>query len=247
MAAAHFDAGRIEFVRDYEQLLKHWPSDVKWPLTAIAGEMARPVPFVVNILTELTDRELDIHDPISYREADRILTIIKQRLRPEIELFELQRLKLREKIKNDYTSLAGKIRDLCKVKNWHSAYRTLSYFAGQHQNNMDPELFVSICDECLRLGQKAGINHQELGIWLRKSVSYGVREASVDAFEDTLDLIEVYAPYFLEDSSGGGERLVASILGSLTRTAVELAMVDRLREFCQGLDIELELFGSRNR
>lgn len=247
MAAVHFDAGRIEFVRDYEQLLRHWPSDVKWPLTAIAGEMDRPIPFVVNILTELTDRELDIHDPISYREADRILTIIKQRLRPEMELFELQRQKLREKIRADYSVLSGKIRQLSQIKNWHSAYRTLSYFAGQHQNRMDPDLFVSVCDECLRLGQKAKINHQELGIWLQKSVTYGVREASVDAFEDTLDLIEVYSPYFLEDPSGGGERLVASILGSLTRTAVELAMVDRLREFCQSLDIELELFGSRQR
>ncbi len=227
----------LKFVEEFERLVTQWPQDTKLALTQIAEQTQVTLPKVADYILDILDRAIDIHDPISFKEAEKALNHLKQRLRAEIEADKRRIQREKDLAHTAYEKTMGKVLDLQAGKNWYSAYRTLSYFAGVHEKKLNSEVLTSICNDCLRLGVKAGVNFQELALWLQKGVAIITTRICPDSLEDALDFVDTYGEHFLKEESGKGKRFLTSILSQLNPAAAEWGLAGKIDE----LYVELNL------
>lgn len=230
-------AERLDFIDAFEDLVRSWPADEKWPLTEISGRTKTKISLVVSYIMEISDKEIDIHDPLTYKEADKLLNIFKSRMRIEIEANQERLSRMRDRAIQAYDLAAEKVRIFQVEKNWYAAYKTLSYFCGEQEANLSPDTLLSICSECLRLGVKANVNLQELSQWMQKGIRLALAQGNIEAFEDALDFFDAYSGYFLTEPSGKGKRLISSILAHLNVSAADMGMTQKLNEIILGLNI----------
>ena len=229
--------GILGFFTAFETLISDWPADEKRPLTDISERIGFNLPQIVEYLSDVIDKAGDVHEPISRKEADKGLLLLKQRKRADIEAHERREQKAREKVIAAFDATMDKVRKLQSGQNWYSAYRTLSYFAGVNASYLSSDTMLNICNDCLRLGIKSEVNFQELGRWLNKGIEISLQTGTPDSFEDALDFIDAYGDYFLADARDRGEAFLNRILGGLNRPAINLGKLDRLDAVAQELKL----------
>ncbi|MEZ4742264.1 MAG: hypothetical protein R3B45_07440 [Bdellovibrionota bacterium] len=125
-------------------------------------------------------------------------------MRPQIEARERRLEENRKKAAIAFDRMMGKVQIFLADGNTHSAYKTVTYFAGQYEQNLSPELLVTAASEAVRIGIKAKTNIQELGKWLHKGVATAMSSQAREGIEESLDLIDAYGEYFYQKTLAKG-------------------------------------------
>lgn len=215
----------IEFYFRFKELYTLWQktSLYSYSLTQIAEQTQTTLPYVIKYLSESLSTELEITRRITLKEAKVILEILSQKHKNEIE----ERTRFLER-KTQSVILAHqknleKADKLQLAQKWDHAFRTLSYFAGEHEEDLPKDLFVNLCSNIVRSGIKSeNINLQEISRWLRKGVERNLKEYNQESLKDALDLIETYSLYFQREPSGKGKLVLIEILGLVETPACDL-------------------------
>lgn len=209
----------LSFIDELEKMLAANPSSKKLSFSEIAEGTKTSVPVVLDYLAGAITDSLDIHDPVAKKEIEHALSSLKQRMHHKLESERRRLLILRERSVRALDRTMDKVRIFQLQKNWHSAYRTLSYYAGNHKAHLSNETFVTVCGDCLRLGIKADTNLQELSQWLQLGVRACLASESRSSLEDALDFIDAYKEYFDRSS---GEKLVNKLLNEIMAPSPDL-------------------------
>lgn len=220
----------LDFIFELEKVLKVWPDNVKWSIVQISDKTASKVPHVVECLTDVLGKSIDVHDPMTYNEVNKAYNSLRDRYRQEIEERKLKDRLAVENAIASYDNIMSKVRVMETTKNWRSAYKTLNYFYGIHHKKIPGDLKVNLCNECLRLGIKENINFQELSQWLKRGITHLISRPSEDAIEDALDFLDAYGDYFLSEPRGKGEHFLTNLFLMLKPSAMEFDLSEKLNE-----------------
>ena len=68
--------GLVDFIIALGQVLPQWPENTKWSLGQIAQYTHAALPQVLEYMSFGLDRTLDVHEPLSYKDAERCLKSI---------------------------------------------------------------------------------------------------------------------------------------------------------------------------
>lgn len=227
----------LNFLLELERVLKLWPDNVKWSLVDIAEKTDSKVPHVVECISEVLNKSLDVHEPLTYNEVNKAHMVLMDRKRPELEALK-QREKLAvQKSIDSFAQTMDKIRIMEITRNWRSAYKTLNYFYGIHNTRLPVEDKVIICNECLRLGIKEQINFQELSQWLKRGIQHLLSSPSTTSIEDALDFLDAYGDYFLSEPRGKGEKFLTNMFLLLKPSAMEFDLSVKLNEVARELEL----------
>jgi hypothetical protein len=224
------EAMMLDFILELERMLKIWPDGVKWSLVQIAEQTQTKVPLVVEYLTEVLSKNPDVHDPLSYNEVSKAFLVLRERNKAQLEAHHERERKAIQGAIEAYEQVMDKVRLMEIAKNRRSAYRTLNYTYGNYINLLPSEIKTQICDDCLRIGIKEGINFQELSQWLQRGIQHLMDSPSRDSVEDALDFLEAYGDYFLTEANGKGEKFLTNLLLRLKPAAMEFDLSPKLNE-----------------
>lgn len=227
----------LDFMLALERLLKVWPDNVKWNMVQIADQTHTRVHHVVESLTEVMNKTIDIHEPLSFNEVAKAHAILLERNRGALESRRRSEMAAVEKSLDAYDRVFEKVRAMQAEKNWRGAYRTLSYFYGVHKERLPRDYIVQICDECMRLGSKADVNFQEQSQWLRLGIQNLIASPSPERVDDALDLLDAYGDCFLQLSAAKGEQFLTNIFLALKPAAMEFNLTPRLNAVAQDLSL----------
>mgnify|MGYP001595806702 CR=1 FL=1 len=205
----------IDFIYKLNDVLPSWPNGSKWNLKQISEATQTSLPHVLQFLCEGLGKEVDISATIGLDEATEAILYLSKRVKNQIEQREREFAEKRAKALTTYEKLCEKIRQTQMLGNWHNAFRTLSYFAGESEAVLPRETMLTVVSEIIRTGIKAQANIQELGQWLQKGIAIGMSYHSKDGLEEALDLIDAYGEHFLADDSGKGPLVIGNILAVL--------------------------------
>lgn len=228
----------LDFICELEVVLGKWPEGDAWSLAQIADQTHTSVPQVVDFLSEILDRELEVHESLSRAEAVQAFTVLSERMADELAARQRHIELRRDKAVKAYDVAMEKVRVLLVAKNWRSAYKSLTYYVGCYEKDVPKDLLLNLCGECLRLGVKSGANLQELSQWLRKGIAACLLgEGSSAAVEDALDFLDAYGECFMDSSDDRGRRLIANVLASVKGHAEAHDLVSRFDTLRQDLRI----------
>jgi hypothetical protein len=227
----------LDFILEFERVLKQWPEGNNWSITQIADYTGSSIPQVVDILSDVLNREIEVHENLSLQDAAHGLKILKERMQHQLIARQRRIEAHREKAVKAYDMAMEKARVLQMTKNWRNAYKTLSYYAGRYEKDLPEELLLSLCNECIRLGIKSDANMQELSQWLRKGVAACVKNPSPEAIEDAMDFIEAYSDHFKEGAPDGGRNLLGSVLGYLRDPVINFNLMTQYDTLLKEINI----------
>lgn len=211
----------LNFVLEFERIIGRWPDNTPWTISQIADYTNSSVSTTVDAISTSLNREFDIQETISATEGRQVLQCLRERMSRQLEARLRKIQSEKDSAMRAYDLTMDSIRVSQQAKDWRTAYKTLSYFVGRYEKNIDQALLVSLCGDCIRLGQKAGCNVPELGSWLRKAVESAALSGSADAVEDALDFIDAYGELFSADMQGVGGKIINNAL-----TVLEIPSLD---------------------
>lgn len=211
----------LNFVLEFERVIGKWPENTPWTISQIADYTNASVSTAVDAISTSLNREFDIQETISATEGRLVLQCLRERMSRQLDARLRKIQSEKDAAMRSYDLTMDSIRVSQQAKDWRTAYKTLSYFVGRYEKNIDQHLLVSLCGDCIRLGQKAGCNVQELGSWMRKAVESAALSGSPDAVEDALDFIDAYGEIFMADSQGVGGKILTNAL-----TVLEIPSLD---------------------
>ena len=192
---------------------------------------------MVELITEVLNKNLDVHEPLSYNDVHKAHVILMDRKRPELEAMRLKEKQSTQKSIESFHSMMEKIRIMETTRNWRSAYKSLNYFYGIHHTRLPSEYQVQICNECLRLGIKEQINFQEISQWLKRGIKLLMSRPSEEAIEDALDFLDAYGDYFLTEQKAKGEKFLTNLFLMLKPSAMEFDLSGKLNEVARDLEL----------
>jgi hypothetical protein len=227
----------LDFMFALERLLKIWPDNAKWDITQIAKASDTRIHLVLEFLSDVLGKELEVHEPLSFNEVSRARALMYDRLRGEIEKKKQQELKAAEEAGLLYEKMLEKVRAMQITGNWRGAYKTLSYFYGLHRSRLAADIMIQIADECLRSGIKSLINFQELAQWLKIGMEAFCRSHTSDVVEEALDFVDAYGNHFLESDPEKGEQLLKNIFLMLKPSAMEFDLTPKFNDVALGLNL----------
>jgi len=205
----------IDFIYKLNSILPTWPNGSQLTLSQISEATATEVPHVLHYLGEGLSKEIDVIDTFSIEEATTAVDLLSKKMRPQIEAREKKLAENRKKAAIAYDRMMEKVRVYLASGNAHSAYKTITYFAGQHEQILPEDILITAASDAVRIGIKANTNVQELGRWLQKSVAVAMKAQTRDGIEEALDLVDAYGEYFLSEDTGKGPLLLGNILAAL--------------------------------
>lgn len=228
----------LDFLLELEKVLKIWPDNVKYNIVQLADKTKAKVPYVVDFVSDILGKNLDVHEPMSFNEVNKALALLKDRYRHEIEAMRQQeQVKIQASI-TAYEQTISKVPIMEITKNYRSAYKTLNYFYGVHHKMLPMDLNVNLCNECLRIGIKEQINFQELSQWLMRGIKHLISHPSGETIEDALDFLDAYGDYFLSEPRGKGEHFLTNLFLMLKPSAMEFDLSSKLNEVAGELKLE---------
>jgi hypothetical protein len=225
----------IEFISELERILVKWPEGAVWKLSQLADYTRTPSPKVADFFFGAFGRTFDIEGTVSREEAQQALTTMKETFSGELQARQKFLEERQQNAVRDYDRTMDRVRALQQDKNWHNAYRTLTYYFGRYEKDIPCELLVDVCNDCLRLGIKAQVNLQELGVWMRKIVDLAHNTPSEQALENVLDFIDAYGTHFAKAPGEQGRKLLRGIMGGLKETFEQHGLTPRLDALTQEL------------
>lgn len=211
----------LEFALAFEKVLNRWPDNTPWTIAQIADFTNCSVSTSVDAISTTLNREFDVQETITPAEGRQVLALLKERLHRQLEARERRIQEDRNAAMRAYDLTMERIRISQMAKDWRSSYKTLAYFVGRYDKNINHDLLVSLCGDCIRLGAKAGFNTQELGQWFRKAVEAAILCGSSDALADALDFVDAYCEIFSSDTTGVGQKILNSALNVLEIPAID--------------------------
>lgn len=209
----------IDFIYKLNEVLPSWPTGAKRSLTQVSELTGTSMPHLIQYLSEGLGKDLEVGGFITSDEAVEAIELLSKRIQPQIEERERMLEERRQFAMRAYDRAMDKMRVMQLEKKWHAAFRTLSYFTGQYENDLAKDVLISLCSEAVRTGIKAEANMQELGQWLQKGVAIAMAQHSRQGIEEALDLIDAYGEHFLAEDSGKGPLLLGNILAVLEEPA----------------------------
>jgi hypothetical protein len=227
----------LDFICELERVLSKWPDAASWSVAQIADYTGTGVPQVVDFLSDTLERELEVHESLTRTDGVNALAILKDRMSVQLAAREKRLAVRREKAIRAYDVTMDKVRVLLGEKNGRSAYKTLSYYVGRHEKDVPDELLLSLCGECLRLGQKSGANLQELSQWFRKGVAACLNSGSQESIEEAFDFIDAYSELFVDDGTERGRRLISNVLDSIKVQAESFNLTPQLDTLAKDLGL----------
>jgi hypothetical protein len=228
----------LNFVLELERIIGRWPENTPWTIAQIADYTNSNVATAVDAISTSLNREFDIQESINLAEGRQVLQTMRERLSRQLEA-RLRKIQLeKDAAMRAYDLTMDSIRVSQAAKDWRTAYKTLSYFVGRYEKNIDQGLLVSLCGDCIRLGQKAGCNVQELGSWMRKAIDSAAISGEPSAIEDALDFIDAYGDLFNSDTQGVGFKIISGALTQLQIPALDFNLID------QWTQVNLQIKGS---
>lgn len=214
----------IDFIYKLNEVLPSWPTGTRRSLMQISEITGTSMPHVIQYLSEGLGKDIEIGGFVTSEEVVEALDLLSKRLQPQIEERERILEERKDLAIKSYDRTAEKVRILQLGGNWHGAFRTLSYFTGQYEEDLPKDVLISLCSETVRTGIKSSANMQELGQWLQKGVAIAMGQHSRQGIEEALDLIDAYGDYFLAEESGKGPLLLGNILAVLEEPAARFEL-----------------------
>jgi hypothetical protein len=211
----------LEFALAFEKVLVRWPDNMPWTIAQIADFTNSSISTSVDAVSTTLNREFDIHETITPAEGRQVLAILKDRLHRQFEARERRIQSHRDAAMRAYELTMERVRVSQMAKDWRTAYKTLTYFVGRYDKNINHDLLVSLCGDCIRIGSRAGFNMQEIGQWFRKAVEAAILSGSQDVLEDALDFVDAYGEIFAADMKGVGGKILLNAL-----TILEIPSID---------------------
>ncbi|MEI8025753.1 MAG: hypothetical protein WCI18_05315 [Pseudomonadota bacterium] len=216
----------IDFVYRLNQMIPQWPAGTKMSLSQLSHATDTSVPHIIQFVSEGLGRDLDVAAMVGLDEAYEALSSLKARVRPELEARERAEAEQRAKTIEAYERMMERIRIHLAAKNWYQAFRTLSYFTGEHRDWLPDGHLTALCNDTVRIGIKAKANPQELGIWLEMGVAVAIHRHSHDGIQEALDFIDAYGEHFLNEESGKGALILGNLLAVLEEPAARFELWD---------------------
>lgn len=214
----------LDFICEMDRVIKDLPTDGAWTAGDIAGMTDTPIPKVIDCLADALGRDIDVGETVNIKDLIQALNIMKQRMHAQLAARARRVQRQRDRAIRAYDLSMEKVRILQKDKNWHSAYRTLSYFIGKYEGDMPDEHLLPIYEDCLRLGFKARANLQELGLWLYRCVDLCQRGNTREGLTDAMDVIDTYSEFFVGENQDRGGKILHNALGRIQDPAQELEL-----------------------
>lgn len=219
----------IDFIFRLTNVMPHWAMGSELTLGEIAEATETSVPRVLQYLTEGLSRDIDVVGTISTEDTSKALHLLTKKMQPQIEARERLINARREKAAKAYDRMMDKVRIFLSEQNLYSAYKTITYFAGQYSENLPKEIFITACSDAVRIGIKAETNIQELGLWLQKAVANAMSFETREGMEEALDLVDAYGEYFLSEDTGKGVLLLNNILAALEEPAARYELWEQYK------------------
>lgn len=219
----------LDFVYKLNEVLPTWPQTNKWSMGQIAKITNTTMPHVIQFFSEGLARELDIESAITFDEANRALDLLKKRLKPEIEDREKFLAERRATAVLALERIMYRVRSYQTDQNWHSAFKTLTYFIGQYEAELSSDSLVAVYSEAIRSGIKSSANMQELSLCLQKAIAIAMSQKTKEGIEEAIDLIDAYGEFFLNENSGKGPLLLGNILAALEEPAAKYELWDQFK------------------
>lgn len=217
----------LNFVLEFERVISKWPDNTPWTIAQLADYTNSTVSVAVDAVSTSLNREFDIQETVTATEGRLVLATLRERLSRQLELRQRKIQADRDAAMRAYDLTMDCIRVSQQAKDWRTAYKTLSYFVGRYEKNIDHTLLVSMCGDCIRLGQKSGANVQELGAWMRKVVEGAALSGNADCIEDALDFLDAYGELFSADSQGVGGKIIKNALSVLQIPAMDFNLTSQ--------------------
>jgi hypothetical protein len=211
----------LNFVLELDRVISRWPENAHWTVAQLADYTNSPISVAVDAVSTTLNREFDLHETISQSDGKQILVALRDRLSRQLEQRQRKIQADRDAALKAYELTMESIRVSQAAKDFRTAYKTLSYFVGRYHKNLDVPLLVSVCGDCIRIGQKSGANVQELGLWMRRAINAAALSCHQDNIEDALDFIDAYAEPFSQDKSGIGAKILQTAVTTLQSPAFE--------------------------
>ncbi|MCX6119908.1 MAG: hypothetical protein NT027_20425 [Proteobacteria bacterium] len=215
----------LNFVLEFEKVISKWPDNTPWTIAQLADYTNSSISVAVDAVSTSLNREFDIQETISLAEGKQILTTLRDRMSRQLEHRQRKIQADRDAAMRAYDLTMDSIRVSQQAKDFRTAYKTLSYFVGRYEKNIDVHLLVSLCGDCIRLGQKASANVQELGSWMRKAIETAAVSTHSDTIEDALDFLDTYGDLFKADSNGVGGKILNNALNVLQIPAMDCNLI----------------------
>lgn len=214
----------IDFVYKLNSIIPNWPMGSKVSLQQLSQSTETSIPHLIQYLTDGLSKDIDIAVMISSEEAKEALHNLSNRIRPQLEAREKAVAEKRAKTISIYDRMMDKVRIQLSLKNWHTSFRTLSYFAGENRDYLPDDYLTTLCSDIVRIGIKAKENIQELGRWLEMGVAVALHRHSKDGIEEALDLIDAYGENFLTEDTGKGALILGNLLAALEEPAARFEL-----------------------
>jgi len=228
----------LDFIFALERFIHKWPAATQFTIFQIAELTKTQIAVAVDALAVALSRELDVQDVITLEDARKALADLEDRMQVQLAARRKRIEQKRDQAVNAYDSTMDKVRVLQMDKNWRNAYKTLGYFAGRCEADLPAEILMAIYGDCIRLGVKAGVNLQELGVWFQKGLDLSVTSMSRESIAEAIDFIDAYGDMLVQNGTGGsGQRLVSSALQSLAMPATEFELAEEWRGVAAGFNV----------
>jgi hypothetical protein len=211
----------LEFALAFEKVLTRWPDNTPWTIAQIADFTNSSISTSVDAISTTLNREFDVQETITPNEGRQVLAALKDRLSRQFEARERRIQEDRAAAMRAYDLTMERVRVTQMAKDWRSSYKTLAYFVGRYDKNISHDLLVTLCGDCIRLGQRAGFNMQEIGQWFRKAVEAAILSGSQETLEDALDFVDAYGEIFAADMQGVGGKILNNALNILEIPAID--------------------------
>jgi hypothetical protein len=211
----------LEFALAFEKVLSRWPDNTPWTIAQIADFTNSSISTAVDAISTTLNREFDVQETITPNDGRLVLAALKDRLSRQFEARERRIQEDRAAAMRAYDLTMERVRVTQMAKDWRSSYKTLAYFVGRYDKNISHDLLVSLCGDCIRFGQRAGFNMQEIGQWFRKAVEAAILSGNPEFLEDALDFVDAYGEIFAADMTGVGGKILNNALNILEIPSID--------------------------
>ena len=222
------------FLPELERIIKTWPEHVDWQVSQIAMYTHFSGDEVAKWFSVGLGRQIDEHERVSVADGESVLAKMQDVLAKGEQISTKVFGDEARAAADAFQKIKQKLLPSIAKKEWRSAYKNLSYFMGQHQNNLALEPVLEAYGECLRLGIKAELPKQELFVWLKNGIEICLEEKTRKGAEDALDLIDAYGDPFVEN---GKAPLLEPFFNKIIKIENNPALESRVSEVKEGLEI----------